>query len=81
LEERTNSCEVGLATCLSLRELFVAVKKLIQYYTVYLASGIEYNYRSFQQTVSSFGGVSTNEYTDDLAVEVDNSNTGDEDFS
>ena len=42
---------------------------------------IEYNCRIFQKSVSSFNEVSTDEHTDELAVEVDDSDTGNEDFS
>src|SRR5438128_8251842 len=84
LEECTNSCEVGcILTCghaYHYECFLLQLESQCQYCTTYLVSGIEKNCRIFQQTVSSFNEMLTDENTDELATEVDDSNTGNEDF-
>ena len=85
LEECTNSCEVGcILTCghaYHYECFLLQLESQCQYCTAYLVSGIEKNCRIYQQTVSSFNEMLTDDNTDGLAVEVDDSNIGDEDFS
>ena len=85
LEECTNSCDVLACGHAYHHECFLLqLGSQCQYCTAYLVSGIEYNCRIFQQTVSSFDvSTVTDECADDneLNVEVDDSNTGDEDFA
>ncbi|CAG8614036.1 9629_t:CDS:1, partial [Paraglomus brasilianum] len=57
------------------------VNASIVFSIAYLVSGIEKNCRIFQQTVSSFDEMLIDDNTDKLAVEADDSNTGNEDFS
>ena len=85
LEECTNSREVGcILSCghaYHYECFLLQLESQCRYCAAYLASGIEKNCRIFQQTVSSFNEMLIDENTDELAVEADGSNTGDEGFS
>ncbi|CAG8475822.1 4582_t:CDS:1 [Paraglomus occultum] len=84
-EECTNSREVGcILSCghaYHYEWFLLQLESQCRYCAAYLMSGIEKNCRIFQQTVSSFNEMLIGENTDELAVEADDSNTGDEDFS